>query len=359
MGTLPTTSRSGWNFLGWFTAASGGDKISISTQMPLNGATYYAHWSDTTPPTISSVTATAKSATSYTLTIKASDGTGSGIAGYYISTSSTKPAANATGWKSSTLTTFDATGYAPGTTIYSTGTLTVSNGTIDCSANGVHAIQTSSSKASSISGGTITSRNGDYSALCHDGSGTTTVSGSAKITNTAGPAVTMYEGTLKISGGTMYSAGGNATVRNGDEGARVGLVWINGNANIYTTGSGPAISNSSNSKWPTASKSGYIHACTATGCSMHVGGNAKISAKGTGYGARLMPNSSGNIHSPQAFTGYIHSKDNYVLHNAGTGKIVINGGNLYAQKGSSYFKGGSNKANITIKSTVKQYTKAP
>ena len=44
LGTLPTTSRTGYIFNGWYTAASGGSKITEDTLMPLNGATYYAQW---------------------------------------------------------------------------------------------------------------------------------------------------------------------------------------------------------------------------------------------------------------------------------------------------------------------------
>lgn len=44
LGTLPTTSRTGYTFAGWYTASSGGSKISTTTTMPAGGATYYAHW---------------------------------------------------------------------------------------------------------------------------------------------------------------------------------------------------------------------------------------------------------------------------------------------------------------------------
>lgn len=43
-GTLPTTSRTGYNFLGWFTDATAGDEITDATKMPAGDVTYYAHW---------------------------------------------------------------------------------------------------------------------------------------------------------------------------------------------------------------------------------------------------------------------------------------------------------------------------
>ncbi len=43
IGTLPTPTRSGYTFDGWYTAVSGGTKISSSTKMT-GVVTYYAHW---------------------------------------------------------------------------------------------------------------------------------------------------------------------------------------------------------------------------------------------------------------------------------------------------------------------------
>ena len=43
VGTLPDATRSGYMFAGWYTAASGGTKVSASTKVTAN-VTYYAHW---------------------------------------------------------------------------------------------------------------------------------------------------------------------------------------------------------------------------------------------------------------------------------------------------------------------------
>ena len=43
VGTLPVLTRDHYAFLGWFTAAEGGEQISAETQVTQN-ATYYAHW---------------------------------------------------------------------------------------------------------------------------------------------------------------------------------------------------------------------------------------------------------------------------------------------------------------------------
>ena len=43
-GTLPTPTRKGYAFTGWFTAASGGTKVSESTKMGTGNITIYAHW---------------------------------------------------------------------------------------------------------------------------------------------------------------------------------------------------------------------------------------------------------------------------------------------------------------------------
>jgi uncharacterized repeat protein (TIGR02543 family) len=42
--SLPTASRSGYKFEGWFTSASGGTKVSSTTKAPDKAHTLYAHW---------------------------------------------------------------------------------------------------------------------------------------------------------------------------------------------------------------------------------------------------------------------------------------------------------------------------
>ena len=43
-GALPTPSRTGYTFTGWFTAASGGSKVGTATTMGAGNTTVYAHW---------------------------------------------------------------------------------------------------------------------------------------------------------------------------------------------------------------------------------------------------------------------------------------------------------------------------
>jgi uncharacterized repeat protein (TIGR02543 family) len=45
IGSLPQPTRSGYTFVGWFTAATGGNEISSSTIVTGN-VTYYAHWTE-------------------------------------------------------------------------------------------------------------------------------------------------------------------------------------------------------------------------------------------------------------------------------------------------------------------------
>lgn len=48
-GTLPTTSRTGYTFAGWYTAASGGSLVTASTTVPNTPpSTLYAHWTANT-----------------------------------------------------------------------------------------------------------------------------------------------------------------------------------------------------------------------------------------------------------------------------------------------------------------------
>ncbi len=55
-GTLPTPTRSGYTFSGWYTSASGGLQVTASSTVSLSGnATLYAHWNNTVEdPSVSS-----------------------------------------------------------------------------------------------------------------------------------------------------------------------------------------------------------------------------------------------------------------------------------------------------------------
>ena len=47
-GDLPTPTRTGYTFAGWYTAASGGNAVTTSTTMTTEGDTIYAHWTANT-----------------------------------------------------------------------------------------------------------------------------------------------------------------------------------------------------------------------------------------------------------------------------------------------------------------------
>ena len=46
LGTLPTASRTGYSFDGWYTQKDGGSRITASTSIGTSDKTFYAHWSD-------------------------------------------------------------------------------------------------------------------------------------------------------------------------------------------------------------------------------------------------------------------------------------------------------------------------
>ena len=96
IGTLPTPTRTGYTFDGWYTSASGGSKISSSTVITAN-VTYYAHWS----------------LSSFTVTFDANGGSGAPAsqtktAGQTLTLSSTVPTRtgyNFLGWATSSTAT--------------------------------------------------------------------------------------------------------------------------------------------------------------------------------------------------------------------------------------------------------------
>lgn len=65
IGSLPTPTRTGFTFNGWYTAASGGEKITeTSTLSSVNDITLYAHW------TVNSYKVSWSTGTGYTITVK-------------------------------------------------------------------------------------------------------------------------------------------------------------------------------------------------------------------------------------------------------------------------------------------------
>lgn len=90
LGTLPTPTEAGYTLNGWYTASSGGTKISSTTTVPAKDTTYYAQWVDKTAPVIVSATASTTSDIASYVDFNATDG-GSGIKYYNISTSTTAP----------------------------------------------------------------------------------------------------------------------------------------------------------------------------------------------------------------------------------------------------------------------------
>ncbi len=75
VGTLPTATRTGFTFAGWYTAATGGTKYTKDTIFKeTKDITLYAHW------TVNSYTASWSSGTGYTITVKRTSSPNGGAA---------------------------------------------------------------------------------------------------------------------------------------------------------------------------------------------------------------------------------------------------------------------------------------
>ena len=74
-GTLPTPTRTGFTFNGWYTAASGGTQVSSSTKMAKDNVTVYAHWTANTYTVSFNANGGSVSQSSKTVTYNAAYGT--------------------------------------------------------------------------------------------------------------------------------------------------------------------------------------------------------------------------------------------------------------------------------------------
>ena len=109
-GSLPTPTKSGCSFSGWYTSASGGNKITDSTRVDLrSNQTLYAHWSDYSSPSIS-LSSTNHVSESQTLYISMSDN--NELAGYYFGTNSNY---SSNSYYSNSMTVVDRIISSPGT----------------------------------------------------------------------------------------------------------------------------------------------------------------------------------------------------------------------------------------------------
>ena len=108
---LPSTTRTGYSFQGWYTAASGGNKIGNAgaSYTPIVDSTLYAHWVDDIAPTMGTLTLdkTGWTNSNVKITAKATD-SGSGISYYKFSTDGNLTASS-TGWTAITNTKSETT----------------------------------------------------------------------------------------------------------------------------------------------------------------------------------------------------------------------------------------------------------
>ena len=144
LGTLPSVSKTGYTFNGFYTAPSGGTQVTSSTAVPAANTTYYGHWTPNTYTiTLSNTSATTSGSTSTTATY------GSTTLG-----SITNPS------RSHTVSGF-STSYnnASGATVSSTATKTYNytfNGWYTASSGGSRVISSGKALTSNLSGYTDT-----------------------------------------------------------------------------------------------------------------------------------------------------------------------------------------------------------
>ena len=89
---LPTTTREGYTFDGWYTAASGGTKLTTSTKITSN-KTYYAHWTQIPTPSGAQLVvsnATAAPGSEVTVTVSLKDNPGIAYLGFKLSYDTSK-----------------------------------------------------------------------------------------------------------------------------------------------------------------------------------------------------------------------------------------------------------------------------
>ncbi|MBO5349738.1 MAG: InlB B-repeat-containing protein [Clostridia bacterium] len=242
LGTLPTISDSIDTLNGWYTAKTGGTKISSTTLVTGNG-TYYAQWTRAiASTTIDSTT------TKYSTVQAAIDaaGTNSGAIVTLLEPKRSESVTIASGQN----IIYNSNGKTlthTGTVISCAGTLTINGGgTISATSSGT-TIKNTSSGTIDISDVTINSTN--YGAIRNESTGRVNISsGTIKTTATGSSTIAnVSTGTTIITGGTITNTGYQAIEITG------GNLVIGDSANASTTS--PSITGSTNA---ISSSEGYI-----------------------------------------------------------------------------------------------------
>lgn len=248
LGTLPTCSRTGYTFLGWYTASSGGTKISSATKIT-GTVTYYAQWS----------------INSYTLTYNVNGGNAvspSSKSVQYGSAYGTLPTPTKSsdaeytyafaGWYTAasggTQVTANTTMGAGNTTIYAHWTATYKNYTVTWNGNGGTPSKSSSSFHYNDALGTLpTAKRTGYTfkGWSTSANGSVNVSTTTKVTDNVtyyaiwqinSYTLTVTAGTGgTVSGGGTYNYGETATLKATPSAGYHFVKWSDGNTNASRT----------------------------------------------------------------------------------------------------------------------------
>ena len=385
--TLPTPSRTGYTFQGWYTASNGGTKAGAAGAQytPTSSTTLYAQWT----------------VNSYYFDLNGQlDGTDSGDLGSYgtvdIYVNGSLVADDVTDFYQlvaygssyeitdiKTTTGHMYTGVAEGSL---TGTMgaaatgvrlkyTTTTYAISSPATGrnslAEAISTANAGATitmqgdksndsatfnknltfnlnghTLSGNTMLTINSGVTATIN-GSGTMTTSAQhviknsgiltiqnvGNITGSSSGAAVYNQGQMTISSCTITGKSFFA-VQTGTSTNKIGMTWIE-NSQLKSTGH-HTVRNYSTQTWPTTATSGYQHHCSKS-CAVHITGSGYVRQEDSSNSEfYAIMNEYGHVHFPEAFTGTIYNKKYYVLRSASNGKISVNGGTVSADTASLY-----------------------
>ena len=329
--TLATPTREGYEFKGWFTAASGGTQITSATSITSN-QTIYAQWT----------------AINYTITYNLNSGTVSGNPTSYTIESDAITLKNPTranyifnGWTGSNGTTAQTTVTIPkGSTGNKSYTANWTEANYSVNTNPVtYYITLAQAVAASSNGSTIT--------LLRNYTDTSSVSINKTLTfNKNGHTLTRSAGivlaanttaTLTVTGSGTITSSSNAIINNG-----TGSVIING-GEIKGTGTVSTINNGSTGK--VEIKSGTVSASNATTIHNETSGTITVSGgtvnnTGTNIAHRGIYNKAGG--TVTVTSGTVKTNQGRgIYNNASNGKVNVTGGtfstgpeSLYMYKGT-------------------------
>ena len=283
IGTLPTPTKTGYTFTGWYTQASGGTQVTSSSSFATTGTiTIYAHWTANTYTVSFNANGGSGSMASQTFTydtaqsLRSNSFTKTNCAFLGWSTSSTATSATYTNGESVKNLTATANGTVTLYAVWESVSLSATSATLSRTPTGISLNKTSLTLATIATNdysntGSITATASGYTsptktitATTSTGAAVTWTSSNTNVATVSSSGVITAKGAGTATITATTSKGAKATCSVTVSNTNTSVTWSSNNTAVATISSGTVTAVSKGSATITATMNGYSKTCSVT-----------------------------------------------------------------------------------------------